>query len=254
MLRDFVETIAAMAKSNMAPVVQDLDERTHLVTYNGSKEERPKPSPIRDHRVIRLVDLIEAINAFGGKTAAILHDYSIIACELDSADRRDRVSVPLTATMQFVNLEALAKPRAQKDFILFLRRIYQDALPDGFLDSVRSVTFSRSADGHGTVAHGKESLGRSVEAVVESSVAAIPERIDIDVPLYVNPDFPSRRAVACYVFIDAETQQFSIQTAPDEQVRMIRSVHEDLHDILASMSKDLETTVTVLAGQITPEA
>lgn len=225
------------------------DPRRELLTFRGEKEWIATPPDCRNHEVWLLDDLALAIEQFGAQSATIFHGYGEILCQLDSADRRDRVAMPLRESEQIAKLRLLRAPRAHKAFVQLLRLHLSAALPDGFLETVRSVEFSRTDKGSAAVSQGKETLGRNVEAVVESSIHAVPDRITLTLSYYANRDLHLPMHINAEVVIDAETQMFSLYVSDDALTWMLAETHEQITAMLKRLTDAAPGDVTILAGR-----
>jgi len=252
MLREFVQTIQDLVEDSVKPTIINLDDRTQLIATKNGVQERLRAAPLRRNLAWRIQDLVTAISSFGATDVVVFHSFGLIECELDKGDRRDLVSMPLRVSRPFDELGALSVPRGQKEFVMLLRSAYLDCIPEEFLRIIRAVKFSRQEGGQGNIQNTRESLGKRVEAEVESTVAAIPDTIGMTVPVYLNSDFPSLQPMRFNVVLDVQQQLFALDLQADEKMHAVEAVHVQLHEILeAACSKVEGKEVTVIAGRRT---
>ena len=245
MLAEFFTKLQEAAQARLVPSVVEIDGDDRYVLINGEKHELPPDR--RAHRVDTLESLIEAAKFYatgmgeGDELAGtVWHDEKQVVVLVNDSDRRDRVTLPLTLSEQYRALVALGKQSfTQKQLVLWLKRTMRGAIDDGLLSAVRVLEFKRRNDGSGTVQHGKESLGRSVEAEVQG-MAAIPETVTAFVAVYSTPGCEAKHPVVLSLDIDVDQQTFSLVPLADELTLAVQQAQRDLH---AALDGELETPV-----------
>lgn len=137
----------------------------------------------------------------------------------DQARSRALMQLPFSAP--FFKLATWAKERpqlSQASLINELRSTFFGCLgahPD-LLAVLRKVRFNLNQQTVGEVAHGKSSLGKTIEGEVYGT-GAIPETITVNVPVYASPALLSIRAdVKCLLNPDPATGNFQVIPIPGE--------------------------------------
>lgn len=149
-------------------------------------------------------------------TARIYFDGSRLVLIHDIDSRRDRTVCDLIPSPQFSWLVNGSKQTyRQADFIRLLRIDLQGALPaaSNLLPLIRELKFNNNAAAQSNIQHGKESLGRQIEAAVHG-IDAIPEEVTLSVPLWEN--FTCIVPIRCAVEILPHEQQFKLTPFPLE--------------------------------------
>lgn len=143
-----------------------------------------EPNPLT-HTLVSVRDLV----AFVSEEADIFVDFSGVVTLLDREDRYARTAMSLTPTPTFHTLAALAlEPKLfeQRQAIQFLRNAIEGMAGHTMVAALRNLTFERNSGGTGKVAHGRESLGRSVESAIIGA-QEIPESFDVELTFWTNP-------------------------------------------------------------------
>ena len=87
--------------------------------------------------------------------------------------------------------------------------------------SLARVDFSRKSDGAHEAGHGRESLGKSVEAVVQQS-ETIPEEFEVRCPVYMNPGLRDLTSVSVRVGIYLDVEGVPRRSSEDARVLLGR--------------------------------
>lgn len=101
----------------------------------------------------------------------------------------------------------------QKQFVRLLRNTFGQCATDSsrrLLHTSRIVAFSQSVAGHGKIEHGRESLGRDIEADVRSEAGDIPEEITLNVRIFTDPYTTARHEIRCLVDVNAREGTFNL--------------------------------------------
>lgn len=142
---------------------------------------------------------------------------------LDRSDRNESSTTELTRSKRLDAAAVLELPRQfePRDAIKLLRFELHGANTDSVIQALSRVDFQRTSGGSSSVDHGKESLGRSVEASVQQA-DTIPDRFTIDVPVWSSPGFSHHMAsIQCGVYLDLVTQKVELRVLSDEIERVI---------------------------------
>lgn len=141
-------------------------------------------------------------------------DAMVVLCDRD--DRSQRITMPLTKSDQFLAILKLSYGDLSftpAQLVKYLR--FDMSEGDGveaMIKAVRRIDFTRQSVGNSSVEHGRESLGKSVEASVQQA-DNIPESLAFEVPVYSNSGLLNltRVRIEMGVHIDLELQKLSIR-------------------------------------------
>lgn len=132
---------------------------------------------------------------------------------VDKANRWARVLVNFTRCDRFESLVELRQKSFTPPEAVHFLRFRLECPEQHVVDSLRRIDFHRKSDGSSVIEHGKESLGRAVEAEVQQA-DQVPESFFINLPIWMNPGFQFEGQV-----------EIGIQLQPNEQrVRFIPSL------------------------------
>lgn len=118
----------------------------------------------------------------------------------------------------------------QQQFVRLLRTVLADAVEPNILPLVRSVEFKVRGENRGTVEHGRESLGRSVERAV-ASVEQIPERVIVHLKPFDNLNFSV--GVPMIVDVDLASERFQLFPVGNAIEFGLQEVLENIRDTVS---------------------
>ena len=201
------------------------------IVAGGTVSYRDLPPENRSHRVATLDDLTHAVDSFSAGTdiASVWHCAEGIIAVLD-ADRRDCANMELRYSAAYRTLQGI-KPMKQADVVRLLRHDLSGSVDPSLVPTFRAIDFKRRNDGSSEVHHGRESLGKQVEAIVTGR-SEIPEEITVNLRVYANVDLPMRYPVVCTVEIDPVQETFSIRPLPDELTTVVQQAQAEIGDRL----------------------
>lgn len=175
---------------------------------------------------------------------------------LDSNDRRDSAFIrfDLTALARAVAVAGptICAPRDPKAFLRLLLVTLAGALPpeSTLVALIRDTKWSVGSSGNANVQHGKESMGREVEAEVSAGAGAIPEQVLLSFPLFKG--LTQRVTINCALEIDPHDQTLWLTPFPDACDNEIDRV---VSEIATYMRKELDASeCPVYLGSPTPRA
>lgn len=248
MIKEALAWLADTALNAKAARTLDLkDPRIVYVDQGGSLNPIKIPPAIRSHRVESVSDLVAAASRWSGDNT-IWIGADAVRLVIDDADRRDVVTLPLSKSPQFKTMEQLATT-PQLDQQALIRRLRID-LPgverrNELLGTVRKLKFRQSTSGEEDIQHGKESLGRAIEAQVTGS-GDIPETIVVRGPVYCNPGEREKSyAVGLDLEIMPADQKFRLRPLPDE---LDRAVRDALQGIREHLNEELPDGTAIFFG------
>lgn len=233
MLSEFVAKIAELTRGALQPTVTPIpgDPTQVLVTDRaGTQPYLIPPKPIA-HRFGSL----DSLTSYVGETCERAKVVAFVAPDkvvvvLDPDTRRATVTLPLVTSTAWGAAQLLSAPTGfcapPKGIIDYLRHSLCVEVP-GMVSAIRRVDFKRTSAGHSVNEAGRESLGKSVETVVQG-VDEIPESFMIFIPVYCVVGFDATVSLRVSVAVDFEQQQIRLRVHPDEIDRALSSVLERL--------------------------
>lgn len=232
MLSEFVAKIAELARGALQPTVTPIpgDPTQVLVTDREGTRSHPIPPKPVAHRF----DSLEGLTAFVledtcESPVAFVSPERIVVL-LDPENRRETATLALTRSAAFMHAQVMtsqtgfcAPPKGVIDYLRHALRVDVPAM----VAAIRRVDFKRTSAGHSVNEAGRESLGKSVETVVQG-VDEIPESFLIYLPVYCVAGFDATVSLWVSVAVDFEQQQIRLRVHPDELDRALCGVLERL--------------------------
>jgi hypothetical protein len=195
------------------------DPRHAVLTTAGVAEtiEIPFDPPPRNHSIESLDDVIAFVTTDGLTTKPVVwHDQAGVLVQLNYDDRRERAGMKLRKTPAFELLERLDGDPAildQRSLIQTLSRTL--AVQREVVAKFRRVDFKLLQEGSAKLDRGKESLGKTVEAMVQG-VEELPEEIFVDTAIYENAGEDQSYRLKLYCEPDCQRQVFMLGMMPGE--------------------------------------
>lgn len=222
MLAEGFQRIADFAQAaHRLEVVTVPDLRKVLVRTGEDVEDFDLPPVPRGGELLGVDDLVAAAtDGDFAKAPEVYHDTTAVRLVVDRGDRHEVVTMSLMPSKRFLLLESLAaegKTRSPRELIRMLRFDLPVSGATPLMNALRRVDFSRSSAGYAQTEHGKESLGRSVEAAVQQA-DQVPQTFVATVPVYQNPGLVGITSVDVElgVHIDLDEQAILVKPLADE--------------------------------------
>ncbi len=232
------ETAVKAAGVDIKPIPGDPDHV--VISQNGAYEIRSVPPARIAHKVLSLDDLVCFVKKFEEqeeeeRPKTIWHDRDRVVVLLNERDRRDCVEFALVPSEALKLLRALETPGNQAIFqAAFVRMLKIDFGVNAALVAIfRTLDFKRGDEAHGDIQHGRESLGKSVQAAVQGT-AAIPEDLILNVPLYSSVGEDTPYQIRCAVEINPIQNTFKLTPFPNELETVIHAHQATIHDRLVT--------------------
>ncbi|MDD4888299.1 MAG: hypothetical protein PHU85_00070 [Phycisphaerae bacterium] len=205
-----------------------------IIESGGMREGLALPAAHRAHRVGSLDDFLRACERWG-EHGTVWHSEANVTLLIDDEYRRDGVFFPLQFSEQFERLRKLrAEQRLnQVGIIRLLRHDLVGAVPGDLVPLFRKLDFKRRSDGTTNIQHGRESLGRSVEAEV-SGTADLPELITADIRVYRSVGIIWKKSVRMTLDVDPANEVFYLCPEPDALEAAIQSTQDDIANTLSA--------------------
>lgn len=179
------------------------------------------------------------------KAEVYVRPHAVIAL-LDRNDRRETAALPLVITDQaeFIELVKVKGFRGSPKQIIhtMVRNMTTSAEAGAVIESLRKIDFKLLATGRSEIAHGRETLGKSVEAAVQQA-DKVPQVFEATAPLWRGMDY--HITVRIGVYLDAEAQEVELFVYPDD---LPRAVDKCVRMLVEDLATALDHKVNVFAG------
>ncbi len=244
MLADFLDRLVALAnKANDVQVHEVPGFPNHVALRSGTAVDlKEKPARGRFYVIRSLGDLIALVKDKAICTAPeVFHGGGLgsqgVRVVLDRAKRTEVAFMPTHETDRFATLRKLRREPTGMfvpEAIRLLRFDLQAVGADALVAALRRVDFKRTEAGGATTEHGRESLGRSVEAIVQQA-ADIPEMFVANAPIYqVDGLRHIAPAVPCGVYLDVHAQKVALRPYADAIEEAVSAAQAEIHAILTA--------------------
>lgn len=242
MLAEFLDRVVGLARMSTKPEIltaPQLPDKVWLKTEAGLTEMNVPP-PARKPTLGSLQSFVDVVNdeTIAGSPEVYVSPSKVIAF-LENSDRKECATLPLTETVRFGMLRALIAPKLldPRELVKLLRFQLHAAGNDPLIRALARVDFTRTSSGKSSQEHGRESLGRSVEAAVQSA-EQVPETFNIAVPIWSTPGLQGFAAsVQIGIYLDLDAQKIEVRVLPDEIERVMGLAVKGLIELLSEQIK-----------------
>ena len=234
-IKAFADLVAAGHKCELVEVPGD--PRRVWISQGGSyTAERLMPA-IREHRVASLPDILEAAAVWVGDSTegagVMWHNEEQVVLVLDDEDRRDRVTLPLTVSGQFLTLERLHNSPAldQRAFVRLLKHDLYRVVDPALLLTVRRLEVSSGGSRSSEINPGRE---RGTQEFREelAGAADIPEYVDAVASVYSTLGLRVERTLCLSLDYELPAMRFQLEPLPDELTIAKQNAQLELHEAL----------------------
>lgn len=223
MLIDALNRIIDLSQLSCQPIIKSTGPDQEMLVYPDGRHlviDLAKRPTYR--RMDFSASFLEYVAGHGSQASEVFVGDSVVFLESEG-NAIDVTYMELTPSGFFRTFcDGDARWMNQRELISMLRVHTTCENAQLLLSSIRAVSFTRRSDGTSKVQHGKESLGRSVEAVVQST-DQIPEQLVFNEPLFTWNGFDSATSIKMNIEIDVEEQRFRCYPAANE-VEFARNV------------------------------
>lgn len=231
MIREAIEKLEELYGEASGFRVLNLDERRMLVARGDEIREIEQSPPLRSPGLSSVSSLVAMAERC--ERPAVYFSHTRAELVLDREDRRELAVLDFETTQRWAAVWGLRNGLSftPRDAVKFLRFDLHSVAP-ALLAGLRKVDFKRASEGRSQVEHGRESLGRSVEAAVQN-IEAIPEEVEVEVPMFLTDgldDLVQRVWIGVYIDLDAE--RIELRTLSDEIPSACRRVSRQIESIL----------------------
>lgn len=247
MLKEAIEKLAELGTTASGIEVKPLCNRKVLVRQGSEHSLMTTDAGPRNYRCDNCDSFVELTAALGHEPIVFVDERAVTAV-LDDDYRDDKVSMGIPYSRAFNALGEIGKPCDQRLVIAKLREELDGCTDSRFLAVIRRMDFQRSNDGRAHITHGRESLGKSVEAAVQSADGDIPEAIVMQFPAWAAIGFDSTVAVKCAVTVDPVNEKIAVRPVGEELQLELARVRAKLRDFLATKFAEKASGVIVVLG------
>lgn len=256
MLAELFKAISDQAAKAAGPSVLPLevrgDSRHERLLIDGVISTFPIEPEFRHHEPGSLDDLIALAIPHAGK-AVVWHNENAVTLLYDDSDRRDVAILSLAASEQFRTLVKLtpASGYEQRQFVHLLR--FTLGCPKPQVDPFRSLNWRNEAAGEGVALHGKDRMGRTINAEA-SGTEELPDELRITIPLYTTAGERGGHHVQCGIELNArgDLPTIAIFSLPGEFEQAMyehqASIHERLVDAFSGTASEASEPLPVYYG------
>ncbi|GJM43460.1 MAG: hypothetical protein DHS20C21_03020 [Gemmatimonadota bacterium] len=221
MLAEFFDRIVGLgSRASEATVIRDSALPRTLIISKGERIEfRRADTPLRIVTLDSFEDVLALVeNEDLAPNPEVYFSESSIWVVLNSEDMRECAILDLRESRRFQTIRALeSEPRSftPKEAVKFIRYELHGVNADSIVAALGRVDFTRRSEGRNHVEHGKESLGRSVEAQVQQA-DKVPDTFEVTVPVFTNSGVRHTAIVRCGLYLDLEAERVEIRVLTDE--------------------------------------
>lgn len=219
MLKEFLEAVSSQAVRAATPQMTAVDPTKDYAAMrpDGSVAIMPGQPSSRDHLAYDLDTIVDF--ALRGPGGAIWHSRNAVVLLVDDADRRDRVTLQIRWSKQIkklIDLEQHQPLMDQRSFLFMLRTVFTpSAFPTApkLIASIEAVKFEAGAKVESVIQRGKSSVGKELSAAA-TFLDAVPEQVDVSVPVYENAGLQYAVNVRCALELYPAEQRFQLFPTP----------------------------------------
>lgn len=250
MLAEFLNGLVQRVKAAETPTVTKIpgDPRRLIVAHNGVKEFLDVPPADRAHQVMGISDLVTFGQRQDLEAPELFINSERVLIVMKGSDRRETCTMDFQETSRFTRLREMASegPWGEsftvRDLVRTLRFELPGAASDDLIKALSTIDFSRKSDGSQVAEHGRESLGKRVEKIVQQA-DRIPESFLVTVPMFNNLGLKHVTAtVRVGIYLDMDEESIYLRPLADQlELAMndvLLQVYQVLHRDLGSAFND----------------
>lgn len=233
MLKEFAEFLAKQAVDAKGAQVRGDDRTKDILVINpddGTVLRQEGAPARRDHYLLDIPALTNWVADHAADN--IWYSRNGIVALWDDDDRRDKASITLEISKQIetlTRLEASKEIFDQRKLLRLWKVDLRGCIAPDMIDTLRAIKFTQAAEGQ--VQLGKSSLGKTAMAEL-SGASALPEVVQVNVPIFHNCVPYFRAVMECAILINEETNNFYFYPFPGEIEKAIIAGENHLGGLL----------------------
>lgn len=237
MLADAIKALVELGHRAKAVDVVTHPSLPHTVflRHGDELQEHCVLSPPRNPTLAGLQDVFAMLRKKGiARNPEVYVGSSGVVAFLDGEDREERLTMPLTESARFrlcQDIERQPRSFAPRDLVRFLRQMLWGGANNHLIQSLSRLDFTRTSTGKTDVKHGRETLGRTVEAVVQQA-DEVPESFIAHVPIWTTPGCSWSRPIECGIYLDVEKGAVELSVLSDSCTAARNGALSELRDAL----------------------
>lgn len=214
-LKEALEYLVGNGKaSNTVQTIKEYPQARKLLIKDGdgSLQLFDEPGGGRKATLSGFDDFVTYVQSCPSPEVYLGHDGAVLL-ENAGMDER-RATWRFWPTQRYSSIALVDHAYSQKALLTFLRT--HDIGPGGEIleKAIAKMDFKRNSVGARTVEHGRESLGKSVEAVVQG-VDEIPRSVTLSARIWSNPGLTFVGQIIVAVLLDLENEKIHLRAAAD---------------------------------------
>lgn len=226
MLAELVDRLVELGrKSAETAIVQvpGIPDAAWLVWPDGARAEVKIPPKDQHPKMSDLASFIDKVKGASGEPEVFVAEGNLYA-HLDRDERRESVELPLRESSRFIlcqKLQSAPRVMAPREAVKMLR-LELASQDHHMVAALSKIDFLRKGSGKSVVGHGSESLGRTVEAIVQQA-DDIPTTFVVTVAIWTNGGLaPYAEQITFGIHLDPQAETVEIRALPD-QVELARA-------------------------------
>lgn len=240
MIREAIEYLGDIFRQGDEPKTVETGTRHVKTIFFPSTKETKNVSesfPVRGHSFLTLDSFIKAVEKYGDAQSTVFVNLTSVVCvlaDVDSGYREDKLTLALSLSPVFADLDALKTPVKQDVLTRMLRTAFsQCEWSAPVRESVETIRWIRNESGDSDISAGRNSFGKSVLAEVSGMKTPIPEQATCTFRPYPTLENVGSVCVDCSLIVDQGAQTFLLQPQPMEVEAAKIRARELVRDYLA---------------------
>jgi hypothetical protein len=240
-------------KRRKVEVVDIGSHRERLLVHGDEREVVSIDPPLKRPKLTSLTSFVRYVKRHADieDGAEVFVSFEAVHGLFSADDRREGAALPLGPTKAWLRLVGLVGEWRQfepRDAVAFLRDVNA---PTSVVDAFRRIDFSRSETAAATTHHGRETLGRSVEAEV-AGAADIPDAFEIELSILSGSDLRWVQKVPVRVYLDVIGKRVAFRLDEDDMVAASEAHMRFIMSELEDRFGDAEPPVGIFEGEPGP--
>lgn len=249
MIKEFAEYLIGVGRLGEKPTLTKLPGRKLMITRGDTESIVSEDPPDRCNAVADVESLLDwthleflaesplEISVESGKIVAV-------AGYEEPGHRECQIPLGLSPASVAIS-QWLQNAWTQRQVVRALRGPLQGTCNPAYLQIFRSIDFQRAKQAKAALSHSKESMGRSVESVAQSSAGELPEELVFDLTHYLIDVPVDPMTVRFALDVDHETEKFQISPIGTSWEEMPRTERRQIANWFKSQVDGATVTVGV---------